>query len=113
MPPFSSNTNILSKSNDHHETLIHYPLSHSNQVPIVEDDEEEIKDDLVPDDQLHKPLDSVKTKSDSFIYIDNANWSIVWTNVIFFIILHAVHIYGIYYLLKVKPFPSWIFCKYN
>ncbi|XP_015781772.1 stearoyl-CoA desaturase 5 [Tetranychus urticae] len=112
MPPFSSNPSLLSKSSDHHETLIHYPLSHPNQVPIVEDveEEEEMKDDLVPEDEVHKPMDSVKPKTDqSFIYIDNSNWSIVWTNVIFFIILHAVHIYGIYYLIKIKPYPSWIF----
>lgn len=117
MPPFSSNpSNIkLAKSpqsttdDDHHSLITNnnYTNSPSNQLEIVDQDE----DDLPMEEDFHK-LDTTKsTTIKSYLYIDNSDWSIVWINVIFFIILHAAHFYGIYYLLTVRPYLSWMFCK--
>ncbi|RWS28305.1 stearoyl-CoA desaturase-like protein [Leptotrombidium deliense] len=51
---------------------------------------------------------SVDKNNNTFIFVKEGEWCVVWRNVVIFAILHALHFYGIYLLFSERRFGAWI-----
>ncbi|XP_074604671.1 stearoyl-CoA desaturase 5-like [Brevipalpus obovatus] len=72
---------------------------------------ESISNHLSPITERTSLIKSTKSKPNVvYHYLDHSNWKIMWTNVIFFALLHLVHFYGLYLMFIRNHNKAWVLC---